>query len=96
MPTENELAEKIREVGQLYDESRKVQKELHRILSNYQLLRDVPDPDDPQKKVAQINPQTGQRFTEAERNKIKTVLDKSLGTIKDAVDKLKGVIPDAR
>lgn len=96
MPTEDELAEKIRQVGQLYDESRKVQKELWQVLNNYQLLRDMPDPDDPKNKVAQINPQTLERFTEAERNNIKTALDKKLEAIKAKVDKLKEeVVPDA-
>ena len=96
MPTEDELAEKIRQVGQLYDESRKVQKELWQVLNNYQLLRDIPDPDDLKNKVAQINPQTLERFTEAERNKIKTALDKKLEDIKAKVDKLKEeVVPDA-
>ena len=97
MVTEDELAEKIRAVGQLYDESRKVQKELHQVLNTYQLLRDIPDSVDPGKKITQINPQTLERFTEAERDKIKTALDKKLEIIKTKVDKLKEeVVPDAR
>ena len=94
MVTEQELAEKITQVGQLYDESRQVQKELHQVLNLYQILRDIPDPADPAKKVTQINPQTLVRFTEEERNKLKTTLDKKLEDIKTKVDKLKKeVIP---